>query len=118
MKSPTYLEQCTATTNALIKAANLDPRFVHTAFQSRMGRTAWIQPYTTDLLQQLPKQGVKNLSILAPSFFCDGLETLEELHLQAKEIFLQAGGKTFHPIPCPNSSPAAVACLKEIASLD
>jgi ferrochelatase len=115
MAAPTYLDQCNATTTALIKTANLNPDFVHVAFQSRMGRN-WIQPDTSEQLQTFPQQGIKHLTVICPSFFCDGLETLEEIHQRAKHTFLQSGGKTFRPLPSPNSTAAAIHCLKQLYS--
>ncbi|SNS84978.1 MULTISPECIES: ferrochelatase [unclassified Azospirillum] len=81
------------------------------AFQSRFGRTEWLQPYLEPMVKALPEQGVKNLAIMAPAFVSDCVETLEEVNQGIRETFLTAGGQNFTYIPCLNSSPAHIDLL-------
>ncbi|NDG84882.1 MAG: ferrochelatase, partial [Proteobacteria bacterium] len=74
-----------------------------TAFQSRLGRTKWIEPYTDVLLKSLPASGVKNLVVASPSFTADCLETLEEIQIRYRELFLESGGERFRYVECLNS---------------
>jgi ferrochelatase len=74
-------------------------------FQSRLGRTPWIQPYTDDLLVELVNGGVKRLLVTCPSFVSDCLETLEEIGIRAKKDFIAAGGEDLKIVPCLNSDP-------------
>lgn len=116
MNSPTYLEQCMATTHAIVRAANLSKIDYSVAFQSRLGRTKWMEPYTEETLRALPQQGIKKLAVISPSFFCDGLETLEEIEQQGKSTFMNAGGTDFRMIPCLNHSAAGITCINSLLS--
>ena len=74
------------------------------SFQSRLGK-GWLTPFTDIRLQQLPQEGVKKLLIICPAFVNDCLETLEEIAIRGKEIFMAAGGESYEMIPCLNDSP-------------
>jgi ferrochelatase len=99
-----YKAQCYATTRALIKKLDLSAGQYATAFQSRLGKTPWIKPYTDEILPQLAQKGVKRLAITCPSFVADCLETLEEIGIRAREQWQELGGEQFTLIPCVNSS--------------
>jgi len=73
------------------------------SFQSRLGRTPWIQPFTDQVLLDLPKRGVKRLLVVSPSFVADCLETLEEIQIRGREEFLKAGGEELVYVPAPNA---------------
>lgn len=111
-----YLAECRATSQAV--AAKLDlPRDAWAmSFQSRFGRDVWLQPPTDEILRKLPTRGVRNLTIVCPGFAVDCLETLEEIAVENREIFLAAGGSTYTYVPCLNSSPAQVSVLKQVVS--
>ena len=98
-----YRAQCYQTTQQLANALNLSPTFYSTAFQSRLGRAPWIQPYTHVMLETLAKQGVKNICVVCPSFVADCLETLEEIGIRAKAQWKSLGGDTLTLIPCLNA---------------
>ncbi|HLU69813.1 MAG TPA: ferrochelatase, partial [Fibrobacteria bacterium] len=87
-----YRAQCYATTRALTARLGLDPAQVSTSFQSRLGRTPWIKPYTDEVLVHLARAGVKRLAVFSPSFVADCLETLEEMSIRGLETFVEAGG--------------------------
>jgi len=98
-----YRAQCFATTSLIADELNLTPGFYSTAFQSRLGRTPWIGPYTDHTLEHLANNGIKNLAVTCPSFVADCLETLEEIGIRAKEQWQSLGGEQFYLIPCLNS---------------
>ena len=75
-----------------------------TTFQSRFGPQEWLQPYTDKTLESLPKDGKKNVLAICPGFSSDCVETLEEILIQGKESFMEAGGENFDMIPCLNDS--------------
>ena len=75
-----------------------------TTFQSRFGPQEWLQPYTDRTLEKLPSDGKKNILVICPGFSSDCVETLEEISIQGKEIFLSSGGNNFETIPCLNDS--------------
>ncbi|MDD2799546.1 MAG: ferrochelatase [Bacteroidales bacterium] len=99
-----YRHQCYETTKAVTKALGLKEDQYSTSFQSRLGRAAWLQPYTTDTVQRLAEQGVKRLVVITPAFVADCLETLEEIGMEAKEQFLSLGGESFVNVPCLNDN--------------
>ena len=77
---------------------------IMTTFQSRFGPQEWLTPYTDKTLENLPKEGVKNLLVICPGFASDCVETLEEINIQGRESFISNGGKNFDLIPCLNDS--------------
>ena len=85
------------------------------AFQSRFGAAAWLQPYTDATLRALGKEGVARVDVACPGFAADCLETLEEIAMEGREAFLEAGGKEFHYIPTPNDTPPWMTALSIIA---
>ena len=109
-----YRHQCRETTRAIVAAAGLGEDQYSVSFQSRLGRARWMEPYTEELLRQLPARGRRRLAVLCPSFLCDCLETLEEIDVRGRQIFLAAGGESFRLIPCLNDGPEAVECLSAL----
>lgn len=97
-----YRAQCYKSAEAIAKKAGLAPECWSVAFQSRLGKNKWIEPYTDAHLDQLAEQGVKKMLIMSPAFVADCIETLEELGLRAKEDFVAAGGENLELIPCLN----------------
>ena len=77
---------------------------IKTTFQSRFGPEEWLKPYTDKTLENLPNEGVKNVLAICPGFSSDCVETLEEILIQGKESFLEAGGQNFDMIPCLNDN--------------
>lgn len=106
-----YRAQCYSTSKLLVNALQLPASRYLTAFQSRLGRTPWIKPYTDQQLVQLREQGIEHLIVTCPSFVADCLETLEEIGIQAREQWQALGGKQFTLIPCLNASPAWVEAV-------
>ena len=111
-----YRAQCFATTRALAAALGLAPGTFSVAFQSRLGRTPWIRPYTDEVLPELAARGVKNLAVLCPSFVADCLETVEEIGLRARDQWCEVGGESLRLVPSLNAHPrwveAVVAMLR------
>lgn len=99
-----YKGQCHITTRELAKKLNLPEDKYGMAFQSRLGKTPWIKPYTDEILPELIKKGVKRLAIAFPSFVADCLETLEEVGIRAKEQWAALGGERLTLIPCVNDN--------------
>ncbi len=109
-----YRAQCYATTDALVGALGLDPARTSTAFQSRLGATPWIRPYTDLVLPELAARGVRRLAVACPSFVADCLETLEEIGIRAREQWRGLGGEALALVPCPNAEPAWVDAVAEL----
>ena len=83
-------------------------------FQSRFGRAEWLTPYTAVTLEQLGRQGTRRVDVVCPGFVSDCLETLEEIAMEGKAIFMQAGGQEFHYIPCLNERGDWIQALADI----
>jgi ferrochelatase len=109
-----YRAQCFATVRAFAAAAGLDPGTYSTAFQSRLGRDPWLQPYTDREFVRLAESGVKRLLVICPAFVSDCLETLEEIAARGRETFIGAGGTDFAQIPCLNDHPAWLDALETL----
>ena len=106
-----YRAQCYETAKLLASNLNLPHSLYQVSFQSRLGRTPWIQPYTDQVLPLLIKKGIKNLVVACPAFTVDCLETLEEINIRAKEQWHALGGEGFLVIPCVNAEPEWVEAL-------
>jgi ferrochelatase len=100
-----YRAQCFATTRALAGALGLTSRPHSTAFQSRLGRARWIQPYTDAELVRLRQAGVRRLAVLCPAFVADCLETLEEIGIRAASRWRALGGDALVLLPSLNANP-------------
>lgn len=89
-----------------------------TCFQSRFGPEEWLQPYTDKTLEALAKEGVKNVLVVTPGFVSDCLETLEEIDILNRELFIEHGGENYSMVPCLNDSPLGIAVLDAVAKRD
>jgi ferrochelatase len=85
------------------------------SFQSRLGK-GWLEPFTDIRLEEMPGEGIKNLLILCPAFVSDCLETLEEIAMRGKEIFMKAGGESFKMIPCLNTNALWVDAVEQMVN--
>ncbi|MGQ3888094.1 ferrochelatase [Legionella sp. CNM-1927-20] len=112
-----YKAQCHQTTHQLAKILSLPTDKFSLAFQSRLGRTPWIKPYTDLVLPKLAKQGIKRLAISCPSFVADCLETLEEIGIRARQQWLDLGGEELTLIPCLNDSEDWTQAIIDICHL-
>lgn len=98
-----YRAQCYHTSLLLAQALQLQDSQYTTAFQSRLGRIPWIQPYLDTCLDTLAAQGVKRIAVACPSFVADCLETLEEIGMRMRALWIAAGGEQMTLIPCLNT---------------
>jgi ferrochelatase len=104
------------TVEKFVAAAGLPKDKYMLTFQSRLGRDPWLQPYTDKTLEELAEQGNKRVKVICPAFTADCLETLEEIAMQGRDSFLEAGGEDFEQIPCLNESAAFVDFLAQKVS--
>jgi len=109
-----YRAQCFATARALAARLALAPGSWSVCFQSRLGRTPWIKPYTDLRLDELAREGKKRLCVFCPAFVADCLETLEEIGLRARAQFLAGGGESLTLVPSLNASEAWVEALVKL----
>lgn len=113
-KGDPYQKQCQATVNLITRQLQLSSDQWSLVYQSRFGRAKWLEPYCDATLRELAQQGKKNVTVICPGFAVDCLETLEEIEQLNRNIFLRAGGKSFHYIPALNDSSAHVNVMLTI----
>jgi ferrochelatase len=111
-----YEKQCRATARLLAEALALDAAQWTLAFQSRFGAAEWLQPYTLDTLVALARAGRGRVDVVCPGFVSDCLETLEEIGIEARRAFREAGGSELRVLPCLNESPEWIAALAAIVA--
>jgi ferrochelatase len=105
---------CQAVKTARLLGEALAPLPVHMSFQSRFGRAKWLEPETEATLAKLVSEGVKRVAVVTPGFSADCLETLEEIALRAKALFLTEGGEKFAFLPCLNASTEAITLYRRL----
>jgi ferrochelatase len=109
-----YFCECHKTGRLLAESLQLGPEQWQLSFQSRLGPKQWLQPYTDHTLQQLAAKGVKSIQVICPGFSADCLETLEEIAMENREVFLHAGGERYEYIPCLNEDSWHMAMLAQL----
>lgn len=97
-----YRHQCLETTRLVAEKLNLKTGSYSTSYQSRLGFDPWLKPYTDRTIEKLALEDTKKLVVVTPAFVSDCLETLEEIAMEGKELFLETGGEEFTMIPCLN----------------
>ncbi len=112
-----YHCECFKTARLLAEQLGLSQQQFKVTFQSRLGRAKWLQPYTEPTLIAMGQAGVHRVDVVCPAFTSDCLETLEEIDMEGRAAFLQAGGKEFHYISCLNDDPEWITALCELAQL-
>jgi ferrochelatase len=106
-----YRHQCFKTVESFVEHTQIPEDKYCITFQSRLGRDPWLQPFTDETIKQLGQSGVKKILILCPAFVADCLETLEEIAIEGKKLFLESGGEDLDIIPCLNDHPAFINFL-------
>lgn len=108
-----YLAHCLATTEKLSLRLGENVPIIST-FQSRFGREPWLAPSTGDSLSQWAKKGITRVDIITPGFSVDCLETLEEVAIEYRDLFLKDGGQCFRYIPCLNDTPMHIEMMADL----
>jgi ferrochelatase len=111
-----YRAQCFKTVAEFVRIAGLPPEKYSISFQSRLGREPWLKPYTDFELPKLAEGGIKKLLVICPAFVSDCLETLEEIGMRGRDLFMNAGGTDFALIPCMNEHPLWIQALQNVAT--
>ncbi|MFN8769836.1 MAG: ferrochelatase [Neisseriaceae bacterium] len=110
----TYYNECLLTTKLIAQKLAIDDSQYIMTFQSKFGSNKWLTPATIDIIRDLACNGVKAIDIVCPGFVSDCLETLEEIAITNKEVFLNNGGVTYNYIPCLNNDSAFINVLKDL----
>mgnify|MGYP001819253634 CR=1 FL=1 len=115
LKGDPYHCHCQKTARLLREAMKLpEDKFIAT-FQSRFGKAEWLQPYTDKTIEQLARDGARNIVVITPGFSADCVETLEEIAIGVAEMFTQSGGENFSVAPCLNDSKLSIDLLTILA---
>lgn len=109
-----YAQQCCKTAELLVAALDLPRDRWQMSFQSRLGPKQWLQPYTDHTLEALAKEGVRNVHVICPGFSVDCLETLEEVAMENRDIFIEAGGEHYGYIECLNDHASHIQLFSEL----
>jgi len=109
-----YHCECHKTGRLLGEALSLKQDQYQVTFQSRFGRAEWLKPYTAEVLADLGRQRLGRIDVVCPGFVSDCLETLEEIAIEGKTTFIQAGGRDYHYIPCLNERDDWIHALTDI----
>lgn len=109
-----YPLECKKTGKLLAEALSLSDEQWRLTFQSRFGREEWLQPYTDKTMESLPEAGTRRINVICPGFAVDCLETLEEIQEENCHLFMEAGGESFHYIPCLNDSDEQVGLMNQL----
>ena len=113
-----YKHQVTITTELVAKYLGLEREKYSISFQSRLANEPWLKPYTDSELERLAKEGKKNMVVVTPAFVTDCLETLEEIVMEAKEEFLEAGGENYYYVPCLNDDDSWAKLISKWAKIE
>ncbi len=106
-----YRYQCFKTVESFVNKTHIPEDKYCLTFQSRLGRDPWLQPFTDETIVHMGQSGVKRILIQCPAFVADCLETLEEIAIEGKKLFLESGGEDLEIIPCLNDHPAFINFL-------
>ena len=109
-----YHCQCLKTARLTAEKLNLGEDEWMVVFQSRFGRAEWLRPYADEVLRELPSRGIRDVQVACPAFSADCLETLEEIALENRELFLSGGGEKYDYIPALNASAAHMDFLRAL----
>ncbi|EGV29065.1 Ferrochelatase [Thiorhodococcus drewsii AZ1] len=113
-KGDPYHCQCQKTARLIAAELDLPSDRWLLSFQSRLGKSEWLQPYTDATLEALGAQGIKSIQVISPGFSVDCLETLEEMSIENRHLFLEAGGESYSYIPCLNDNPDHMQMLADL----
>ncbi|MES9834445.1 MAG: ferrochelatase [Candidatus Thiodiazotropha sp. DIVDIV] len=109
-----YPDECHATARGVIERLGLKDDQWQISFQSRFGAQEWVKPYTDETLKQWGAEGIKSVQVVCPAFSTDCLETLEEIAVENRDYFLQAGGGEYTYIPALNDDPEHIEMLTKL----
>ncbi len=109
-----YPQHCEMTTQLLAQELCLESEKIGMSYQSRFGKEEWLKPYTNETLEELAAKRYAKLDVISPAFSCDCIETLEEIAIEGKETYQQAGGQEYRYIECLNDSDKHVEMMASL----
>jgi len=109
-----YFCHCQKTARLIIEKLDIAKEDTIVSFQSRFGKEEWLKPYASETLEQLGKEGTKSVDVVCPGFSADCLETLEEMVVENREVFENAGGGQYRYIPALNDAPEHIQSISNL----
>ncbi|MBP6335476.1 MAG: ferrochelatase [Bacteroidia bacterium] len=109
-----YKAQCYQTARKISEAMAIPKGKSTVCFQSRLGKSPWIKPYSDLIIRELAEKGIKNILVFAPAFTSDCLETIYEIGVEYNELFRHHGGEKIQLVPSLNDSPAWIDAMKKM----
>lgn len=113
-----YYDECIETTKQIVKRLSLSESQYVIGFQSKFGSQKWLSPATINVIRDVALDGIKHIAVVCPGFISDCLETLEEINILNREIFIKNGGQVYEYIECLNAREVAINCLAEIVEIN
>lgn len=113
-KGDPYDKHCERTAMLVAESLGLERTQWTMAYQSRFGKAKWLEPYTNETLERLASEGVESLDVICPAFSVDCLETLEEMSVENRDVYLEAGGKDYRYIACLNDRDDHIAMMVDV----
>jgi ferrochelatase len=113
-KGDPYFCKCQKTARLLADELMLKDSEWSVSFQSRFGADAWLKPYTSTVLEEMPGRGTRRVTVVCPGFAVDCLETLEEIEMENRDVFIAAGGEQFQYVPALNARPEHARFLADL----
>jgi len=113
-KGDPYRGQCRQSAQLITRALEADEEEMFFTFQSRFGPEDWLQPYTDETLIAWAQEGIGRVDTICPGFATDCLETLQEMGMENRDLYLEAGGKEYAYIPALNAAPEHIRLLADL----
>jgi protoporphyrin/coproporphyrin ferrochelatase len=111
-----YRANCVQTANSIASALGIPKDGFKISFQSRLGKTPWVKPYTDDVLKAFAKEGKKKILVFSPAFVADCLETINEISVEYQELFEEEGGEKLQLVESLNSGDTFVNAIVEMVT--
>jgi protoporphyrin/coproporphyrin ferrochelatase len=113
-KGDPYDRQCMETARLLKGAMGMADEQMTVAFQSRFGKAEWLKPYADITVKELARSGCRKLLVICPGFSADCVETLEEVGMGLRDLFIENGGEAFSTVPCLNDTKPSIEMLSSL----
>ncbi len=111
-----YYSQCVRSAELLADKLALTNADWSLSFQSRFGKQQWLKPYTADVLEELTSTGTTEIDVICPGFSADCLETLDEIKIEYRDLYIEQGGKQFNYINALNDNDSHIVMMQKLIS--
>lgn len=116
-KGDVYQDEINTTCTALAQRLGVEEGRWAVGYQSVFGTgTPWLGPLTQEhLIPELAREGVTNVSVVAPGFTTECLETAYDVDTYQRQSYEElVPGGTFTYVPCIGADPAFIEALADV----